>query len=105
MGRHKLAPVISPKKTVEGAVAQVVASVISGAALGAWLLPGCGAGLWLGAGALLGVIRTPDGRQSQLFFVGTQLTFTPQADGRLFLLINDDNYSDNSGSFDVRIVY
>lgn len=56
-----------------------------------------------GAGALLGVIRTPDGRQSQLFFVGTQLTFTPQADGRLFLLINDDNYGDNGGSFSVRV--
>ncbi len=39
VGRHKLAPVISPKKTVEGAAAQVVASVISGVALGAWLLP------------------------------------------------------------------
>lgn len=56
-----------------------------------------------GAGALLGVIRTPDGRQSQLFFVGTQLTFTPQADGRLFLLINDDNYGDNTGGFSVRV--
>lgn len=56
-----------------------------------------------GAGALLGVIRTPDGRQSQLFFVGTQITFTPQADGRLFLLINDDNYGDNGGSFSVRV--
>jgi phosphatidate cytidylyltransferase len=34
----------------------VVASVGTGAALGAWLLPACGPGLWLGAGALLGVI-------------------------------------------------
>ncbi len=56
IGRHKLAAVISPRKTVEGALAQVVASVATGAALGAWLLPACGAGLWLGAGALLGVI-------------------------------------------------
>jgi phosphatidate cytidylyltransferase len=56
IGRHKLAAVISPKKTVEGALAQVVASIATGAALGAWLLPACGAGLWLGAGALLGVI-------------------------------------------------
>jgi phosphatidate cytidylyltransferase len=56
IGRHKLASVISPKKTVEGALAQVVASIATGAALGAWLLPTCGAGLWLGAGALLGVI-------------------------------------------------
>ncbi|HEY3099723.1 MAG TPA: phosphatidate cytidylyltransferase [Methylomirabilota bacterium] len=56
MGRHKLAPVISPKKSVEGALAQLVASVATGAAVGAWLLPTCGAGVWLGAGALLGVV-------------------------------------------------
>jgi phosphatidate cytidylyltransferase len=56
IGRHKLAPVTSPNKTVEGALAQVVASTATGAGLGAWLLPTCGAELWLGAGALLGVI-------------------------------------------------
>jgi phosphatidate cytidylyltransferase len=56
MGRHKLAPAISPKKSVEGAVAQLVASVATGAAVGAWLLPTCGAGVWLGGGALLGVV-------------------------------------------------
>jgi phosphatidate cytidylyltransferase len=56
MGRHKLAPVISPKKSVEGAVAQLAASVATGAAVGAWLLPTCGAGVWLGGGALLGVV-------------------------------------------------
>jgi hypothetical protein len=26
-------------------------------------------------------------------------------DGRLFLLVNDDNYGDNSGSFSARVVY
>jgi phosphatidate cytidylyltransferase len=56
IGRHTLAPVISPRKTVEGALAQVAASVATGAVLGAWLLPACGAPLWLGAGALLGVV-------------------------------------------------
>jgi hypothetical protein len=56
-----------------------------------------------GAGALLGVVRDTAGRQSQPFLVGTQLTFTAQADGRLFLLVNDDNYNDNSGEFIVRI--
>ena len=56
IGRLKLAPVISPKKTVEGAAAQVVASVISGAALGAWLLPQCGAGVAVAAGALIGIV-------------------------------------------------
>jgi phosphatidate cytidylyltransferase len=47
---------VSPKKSVEGAVAQLVASVAAGAGIGAWLLPGCGAAVWLGAGALLGVV-------------------------------------------------
>jgi phosphatidate cytidylyltransferase len=56
MGRHKLAPVISPKKSVEGALAQLAASIATGAAVGAWLLPTCGATVWLGGGALLGVI-------------------------------------------------
>jgi hypothetical protein len=56
-----------------------------------------------GAGALIGVLRTSSGQQSQPFLVGAQVTFTAPADGRLFLLINDDNYSDNSGSFSVRI--
>jgi len=48
--------VVSPKKTVEGAVAQVLASVISGVALGAWLLPQCGMGVAVAGGALLGVV-------------------------------------------------
>ncbi len=56
MGRHKLAPMISPRKTVEGAVAQVVASVATGAAFGGWLLPACGMGLGIVGGALLGVV-------------------------------------------------
>jgi phosphatidate cytidylyltransferase len=56
MGRRKLAPVISPKKTVEGAVAQVVASVVGGAALGAWLLPQCGFHIAVSGGALLGAV-------------------------------------------------
>ena len=56
LGRHKLAAVISPRKTVEGAVAQVAASVLTAAGLGAWLLPACGAGVTLLAGALLGVV-------------------------------------------------
>jgi phosphatidate cytidylyltransferase len=56
MGRHKLAPVISPRKTIEGGVAQVLASVVSGAIFGRWLLPQCGLGVALAGGALLGVV-------------------------------------------------
>jgi phosphatidate cytidylyltransferase len=56
LGRHKLAAVTSPRKTVEGAVAQVVASIVGAVALGVWLLPACGPAPALGAGLLLGVI-------------------------------------------------
>jgi phosphatidate cytidylyltransferase len=56
VGRHKLAPVISPRKTLEGAAAQIVASVVSGAALGAWLLPQCGPAVAVAGGTLLGVV-------------------------------------------------
>lgn len=55
-GRRRLAPVISPGKTVEGAVAQVVASVAAAGVLGAWLLPGCTMAWALAAGVLLGVV-------------------------------------------------
>jgi hypothetical protein len=58
-----------------------------------------------GPGALIGYIRLADGQTSQPFLVGSQLTFTATPDGRLFLAINDDDYSDNSGSFSVRIRY
>jgi hypothetical protein len=56
-----------------------------------------------GVGALVGYIRTPEGQAGQAFFIGTQLVYTVPSDGRLFLLINDDNYNDNSGNFTVRV--
>jgi hypothetical protein len=59
----------------------------------------------IGVGALIGYIRLSNGQVSQPFAIGSQRSFSAQSDGRLFLLINDDNYGDNSGSFDVRIVY
>ena len=58
-----------------------------------------------GVGALIGYILSSNGQTSQPFYVGNQLTFTVPADGRLFLMVNDDNYSDNSGSFSARILY
>jgi hypothetical protein len=58
-----------------------------------------------GVGALVGYIRLTNGQISQPFLVGSQNTFTAPADGRLFLLVNDDNYGDNTGQFDVRIRY
>ena len=58
-----------------------------------------------GVGALVGYIRSPNGQATTPFLVGSQNTFNAPSDGRLFLLINDDNYGDNSGQFDVRITY
>lgn len=58
-----------------------------------------------GVGALIGYILLANGQRTQPFVVGSQMTLTVPSDGRLFLLVNDDNYSDNSGSFSVRIQY
>ncbi len=58
-----------------------------------------------GVGALVGIILQSNGTSSQPFLIGSQQTLTLPVDGRLFLLVNDDNYTDNSGSFSVRIVY
>jgi PA-IL-like protein len=59
----------------------------------------------VGVGALIGYIVSSNGQASQAFFIGSQATFTSPVDGRLYLAINDDNYTDNSGSFSVRLVY
>jgi phosphatidate cytidylyltransferase len=56
LGRHRLAPILSPRKTVEGAVAQIIVSVAAALALAAWLLPSCGLAGAAGAGILLAVI-------------------------------------------------
>jgi len=58
-----------------------------------------------GPGALIGYIRFANGQTGQPFLIGNQLALTVPADGRLFIAINDDDYSDNSGSFSVRIRY
>jgi phosphatidate cytidylyltransferase len=56
VGRHALAPVLSPRKTVEGGLAQLVVSVAAAPVLAAWLLPGCGVGQVLGAGVVIGIM-------------------------------------------------
>lgn len=55
LGRRRLAPEISPAKTIEGAIAQFVASVVAALALGTWLLPDWSPWRFAGAGVLLGV--------------------------------------------------
>jgi len=56
VGRHRLAPVLSPGKTVEGAIAQLIVSIAAALALGFWLLPACGLLGAAGAGVILGVV-------------------------------------------------
>jgi hypothetical protein len=58
-----------------------------------------------GVGALIGYIRMSNGHVSAPFLIGSHLDGTVPTDGRLIILINDDNYGDNSGSFSVRIRY
>ncbi len=58
-----------------------------------------------GPGALVAYIRQANGQNTAPFLIGSQQTFTSPTDGRLVLLINDDDYSDNTGSFTARIRY
>ncbi|HYX31341.1 MAG TPA: LecA/PA-IL family lectin [Pyrinomonadaceae bacterium] len=58
-----------------------------------------------GVGALIAYIRMANGQLSQPYLVGSNLSSTVPVDGRLILAINDDDLSDNSGSFSVRIRY
>lgn len=56
LGRRPLAPRISPRKTVEGALAQFATSPLTAVALAAWLLPAWTAAQAAAVGALLGVV-------------------------------------------------
>jgi phosphatidate cytidylyltransferase len=55
VGRHPLAPGISPRKTVEGALGQLAMSIVTATALASWLLPEWTLGMALLTGAVLGV--------------------------------------------------
>jgi hypothetical protein len=46
-----------------------------------------------------------NGQLSSPYLIGSQLSSSVPVDGRLILAINDDDFSDNSGSFSVRIRY
>lgn len=58
-----------------------------------------------GVGALIAYIRMANGNLSPAYLVGSNLTSSVPMDGRLILAVNDDNYNDNSGSFNVRVRY
>jgi phosphatidate cytidylyltransferase len=63
MGRRKLSPTISPKKTVEGAITGVLAAAVATPALAAWMFPGHP--LW--TCALLGLLLALMGIAGDLF--------------------------------------
>jgi len=56
LGRRPLAPAISPKKTVEGAVGGILATAFIAALAVPWLLPGVGWSAAAGLGILLAVV-------------------------------------------------
>ena len=56
LGRHKLAPVVSPRKTVEGALAQLIASVLGALGARAWFFPSLSMESAIAVGLLLGVV-------------------------------------------------
>jgi predicted CDP-diglyceride synthetase/phosphatidate cytidylyltransferase len=55
LGSRKLAPVISPKKTIEGAIGGLVAAVIAGWGLGQWALPGRAPAVLAGVAIVLAI--------------------------------------------------
>jgi phosphatidate cytidylyltransferase len=56
MGRRKLAPAISPKKTVEGAITGLVAAAIATPLLGMWAFPGRSMAPFVVLGVILAAI-------------------------------------------------
>jgi phosphatidate cytidylyltransferase len=61
-GRHRLAPMVSPKKTVEGAVAQLVVSVLAAVIAQAWFFPALG----LAGASLVGLVLGVSGQIGDL---------------------------------------
>ena len=55
LGRHKLAPTLSPKKTVEGAIAGVLGAMLGAVACAHWLFPEIGSAA-APAGAVLAIL-------------------------------------------------
>jgi len=59
----------------------------------------------VGVGAVIAKIRRNNGRESNPIFIGArnQVTARQSDNGRLFIGVNDDNFSDNKGTFRVTI--
>ena len=56
LGRHKLSPVISPNKTIEGAVGGLVSGVVAAFIMNAWIGLGFGAGMLTLLALLMGLV-------------------------------------------------
>jgi phosphatidate cytidylyltransferase len=56
LGRHRLAPAISPRKTIEGAIAQLVVSVLAALGARAWFFAALSTESAIVVGLLLGVV-------------------------------------------------
>lgn len=56
VGRHPLAPAVSPRKTVEGGLGQLAVSIVAAVGLGAWLLPQWSVAAMAAAGVVLGIV-------------------------------------------------
>ena len=61
-GRHRLAPMVSPKKTVEGALAQLVVSMLAAVIAQAWFFPALG----LTGAAVVGLVLGVSGQIGDL---------------------------------------
>lgn len=57
-GKHRLYEKISPKKSVEGLIGGVAASMLAALLCSFWLLPGLGSGEAMGLGAVLALVGT-----------------------------------------------
>ncbi|HUM16216.1 MAG TPA: phosphatidate cytidylyltransferase [Candidatus Nitrosotalea sp.] len=79
LGRHKLAPSVSPRKTIEGALAQLVASVLAALGARAWFFPGLSIESAIVVGLLLGVV----GQVGDLIESGVKRSLDTKDTGRL----------------------
>lgn len=78
-GRHRLAPMVSPKKTVEGAVAQLVVSVLAAVLAQVWFFPALG----LAGAALVGLILGVSGQIGDLVESALKRSVDTKDTGRL----------------------
>ena len=56
-----------------------------------------------GVGAVIAKVRYRDGSESSPVFIGTSNQVNTDEYGRLFIGVNDDNFSDNRGSYQVTV--